>query len=72
MKLFCVSDKYAGSPRQKVLSWQTSLLFIVEELAGGGSMAVAVGIAVAVAMAVTVAVGVGVGLAVCFICLVLL
>ena len=41
---------------QKCLSWRTSLLFIVMELAGIRSVAVAEGIVVAVALAVAVAV----------------
>ena len=57
--------KEDGSPRQKCLSWQTSLLCIVEDLKGGES--VAVGITVAVAVAVAVAVGITVAVAVGFI-----
>ena len=36
------------------MSWQTSLMCIVVELAGGVSVAVAVGVALAVAVAVAV------------------
>ena len=47
-------DKWAGSPRQNILSWQTSILCIVVQLAGGGSLAVAVCVAVATVVVVAV------------------
>ena len=37
-----LGGKYAGSPRQKFLSWQTSLLCIVGKLSGGGYVALAI------------------------------
>ena len=42
--------------RQTFLSWRTSLLCIVVELAGGGSVAIGVSVAVDVDVAVTVTV----------------
>ena len=59
--VFVGPGKYAGFPIKECLSWQTSQLCIVVELAVGGSVAVTVGVAVAaaVAMAMDVAVFVG-------------
>ena len=39
--------KYAGSPRHKFLPWQTSLLCILVEVAGVGSLVLAIAVAVA-------------------------
>ena len=50
--------------RQTFLSWRTSLLCIVVELAGGGSVAIGVSVAVDVAVAVAVTKAVAVALAV--------
>ena len=55
-----VGGKLGGFKRQTFLSCRTHLLYIVGELAGGGSVAVAVGIDVAVAVVEAVAVVVAV------------